>query len=176
MRAVRQVAGGGMAKAVLRIRLGRPDDARAVSALVRRLTRRWILPDQSREAGLALLSRQGAAAQRMRMAEGHRFHLAWLGDTLVGVATMRDDSHLTQLFVGTRYHGRGIARRLWLRAMADAVRRAGTRRFTLNASRCALPVYRRFGFVATGPERPSPNGALTTPMELECAPVRGQRA
>ena len=176
MRAVRQGTGLGMSKAVLRIRLGRPDDARAVGVLVRRLTRRWIVPDQSREAGLALLSRQSTAAQRMRMAEGHRFHLAWLGDTLVGVATMRDDSHLTQLFVGTRYHGRGIARRLWLRAMADAVRRAGTRRFTLNASRCAVPAYRRLGFVATGAERLSPNGVLTTPMELRCDRAHRQRA
>ena len=165
-----------MAKAAVSIRLGRPGDARAVGVLVRRMTRRWILPDQSREAGLALLSRQSAAVQRGHMEEGHRFHLAWLGDTLVGVATMRDDSHLTQLFVGTRYQGRGIARRLWQRAMADAVRRAGTRRFTLNASRCAVPVYRRLGFVATGPERPSPNGVLTTPMELECVLVRSQRA
>jgi hypothetical protein len=51
--------------------------------------------------------------------------------------------------------------------MTDAVRRAGTRRFTLNATRCALPVYRHFGFVATGPERHSPNGILSTPMMLE---------
>ncbi|BFI96843.1 MAG: hypothetical protein RSP_23530 [Rhodanobacter sp.] len=161
-----------MAKAALRIRLGRSGDARAVAVLVRRLTQRWILPDQSREAGLALLARQGALAQRLCMDAGHRFHLAWLGDTLVGVATMRDDCHLTQLFVGTRYQGRGIARRLWLRTMTDAVRRAGTCRFTLNASRCALPAYRRLGFVAVGPERLSPSGVLTTPMEL----VRDPRA
>jgi len=165
-----------MVETVLRIRPGRPEDARAVAVLVRRVTRRWILPDQTQEAGLALLSRQGAAAQRQRMREGHRFHLAWLGGILVGVATLRDDSHLTQLFVGTRYHGRGIARRLWQRAMADAVRRAGTRRFTLNASRCAVPAYRRLGFAATGPERLSPNGVLTTPMELECTPASRRQA
>jgi predicted GNAT family N-acyltransferase len=94
----------------------------------------------------------------------------------VGVATVRDDSHLTQLFVSTRHHGCGIARRLWHRAMADAVRRAGTRRFTLNASRCAVPAYLRLGFVATGPERFSPNGVLTTPMALERAPARRKRA
>lgn len=166
----------GMAETVLRIRLGRPEDARAVAVLVRRVTRRWVVPDQPREAGLALLSRQSAAIQRQRLLEGHRFHLAWLGPTLVGVATMRDDSHLTQLFVSTRYHGRGSARRLWQRAMADAIRRAGTCRFTLNASRCAVPAYRRLGFVVAGPERLSPNGVLTTPMVLECAPARRQRA
>ncbi|MEW9624952.1 GNAT family N-acetyltransferase [Rhodanobacter geophilus] len=161
---------------MLRIRSGRPGDAHAVAALVRRVTRRWIVPDQPHEAGRALLARQGTAAQRLRMQEGHRFQLAWYGATLVGVATLRDDSHLTQLFVGTRYQGRGIARQLWQRTMADAVRRAGTRRFTLNASRCAVPAYLRLGFVATGPERLSPNGVLTTPMALERVPVRGKRA
>ncbi|HKR77342.1 MAG TPA: GNAT family N-acetyltransferase [Rhodanobacter sp.] len=165
-----------MARAVLRIRLGRLDDARAVAVLVRRVTRRWIVPDQPPGAGVALLARQGTAAQRLHMQQGHRFHLAWYGNILVGVATLRDDSHLTQLFVGTRYHGRGIARRLWLCAMADAVRRAGTCRFTLNASRCAVPAYLRLGFVAVGPERFSPNGVLTTPMVLDCVPARGKRA
>ncbi|SFL21113.1 GNAT family N-acetyltransferase [Rhodanobacter glycinis] len=150
----------------LSLRLGQSDDARAIGVLVRRVARRWILPDQPHDAGVAMLERMSAKVVRERIAIGCRFHLAWLGGTLVGVAAMRDDSHLIQLFVGTRYQGRGIARRLWLRAMRDAVRRASTRCFTLNASRCAVPVYRRFGFVATGPERLSPNGVLSTPMQL----------
>jgi GNAT superfamily N-acetyltransferase len=93
-----------------------------------------------------------------------------VGDVLVGVSAMRDDCHLTQFFVSTRYQGQGIARQLWLRTMRDALHRAGTRRFTLNATRCAVPVYRRLGFVETGPEGPSPNGVITTPMLLELVP------
>jgi len=151
----------------LHLRLARPDDARAISLLARRVARRWILPDQSHEAGQALLGRLGTRVLRQRMLEGQRFHLAWLGDALVGIAGMRDDCHLVQFFVGTRYQGRGIATRLWRRAMADAVRRAGTRRFTLNATRVAVPVYEHLGFVATGPEGFSPAGVRTTPMALE---------
>jgi len=151
----------------LHLRLGRPDDARAIGLLARRVARRWILPDQPHEAGQALLARLGTRALRERMLAGQRFHLAWAGEVLVGIAAMRDDCHLAHFFVATRYQGRGIAGRLWRRAMGDAVRRAGTRRFTLNATRCALPVYRHFGFVATGPERASANGILSTPMMLE---------
>lgn len=151
----------------LHLRLGRPEDTRAISTLARRVVRRWILPDQSHDAGQALLERLGARILRERILAGQRFHLAWLGDVLVGIAAMRDDCHLVHFFVGTRYQGRGISSRLWQRAMRDAVRRAGTRRFTLNATRCAVPVYRHFGFVATGPERPSPNGILSTPMVLD---------
>ena len=42
----------------VRLRLGRPEDARAISVLVRRVARRWILPDQPHEAGQALLQHQ----------------------------------------------------------------------------------------------------------------------
>lgn len=165
-----------MAEPVLRLRLGRPDDACAIGALARRVARRWILPDQPPAAGEALLTRLGARPLRERMREGQRFHLALLGPNLVGFAAMREDRHLVHFFVGTRYQGRGIARRLWRRAMVDAMRRAGTRRFTLNATRCAVPVYRRLGFVPTGPEQFSTNGVLTTPMVLDAAPERGRRA
>ncbi len=150
----------------LRIRLGRPGDARVVGILVRRVAGRWVLPDQPRNVGRAMLARFSARGIRGRMCEGQRFHLAFLDDRLVGVAAIRDDCHLVQLFVGTRYHGRGIATRLWLQVKRDAVRRAGTRRFTLNASRCALPFYLRLGFVPIGPEGHSPFGVVSTPMAL----------
>jgi GNAT superfamily N-acetyltransferase len=150
----------------LHLRLACPDDARAIGILVRRVLRRWVTPDQPRKAGLALLARHSAYSLRERIEAGDRFHLAYLGDVMVGVSAMRDDSHLIMFFVGTRYQGRGIARRLWVRTMRDAVRRAGTRRFTLNATRCAVPVYLRLGFRVLGPERPSNMGAVTTPMAL----------
>lgn len=165
-----------MSRDVLRIRFARPDDARAIGVLSRRVARRWILPDQSRRIGRELLSRLSAKALRQKIIEGQRFHLAYWGDVLVGVAAMRGDSHLIHFYVSTRYQGRGIARRLWERSSQDAIRRAGTRRFTLNATRCALPVYARLGFRADGPERPSPAGVITTPMTLRLPAQRGKRA
>jgi len=160
----------------LRLRLARACDAQAIGVLCRRVVRRWVLPDQSREIGQALLMRLSARVLRERILEGQRFHLAYLYGVLVGVAAMRDDSHLLHFYVGTRYQGRGIARRLWRRAMQDAVRRAGTRCFTLNATRCAVPVYLRLGFRADGPERPSPSGVMTTPMTLRLPGPRSKQA
>ena len=164
-----------MSKPVLRMRLARPDDARAVGVLIRRLTRRWIVPDQTSEAGEALLSRSSARALREKIIEGQRFHLGYLGDRLVGVSAMRDDCHLVQFFVSTKYQGQGFARRMWERTMQDAMRRAGTHRFTLNATRCALPIYRHMGFCVVGPERLSPSGLMTTPMKL-VLPAAGRKS
>jgi GNAT superfamily N-acetyltransferase len=155
-----------MSKPTLRMRLARPDDAREVGILIRRITQRWIVPDQPSQVGRDLMARGSARSLRERIVEGQRYHLAYIDDVLVGVSAMRDDSHLTQFFVSTRFQGLGIGRRLWERTMRDAVRRADTTRFTLNATRCAVPVYLRLGFRATGGERPSPMGVITTPMEL----------
>ena len=165
-----------MSSEVLRIRLAQPGDAYAIGVLSRRVVRRWVLPDQPRKIGRELLSRLSARVLRQRIMEGQRFHLAYLGDALVGIAAMRNDCHLLHFYVGTRYQGRGIARRLWRRALQDAIRRAGTQRFTLNATRCAVPVYVRLGFALDGPERPSPNGVMTTPMSLQLPRRRSKQA
>lgn len=83
---------------------------------------------------------------------------------LAGVAAIRDNRHVFQLFVGTRYQGQGIARKLWDRLRNDAARRAGTRVFTLNAAEGAVPVYLRFGFVYDAdPGRPR-SGVISVPM------------
>lgn len=158
------------------MRLAKPGDAPAMAILIRRVVRQWVLPDQPRKAGKAFMSRITTKLLRGRIIEGQRFHLAYLDDVLVGVSGMRDDCHLVHFFVSTRYQGRGIARRLWQRTMRDAVRRAGTRRFTLHATRCGVPVYVRLGFRATGPEQVSHRGLLVTPMKMILPVARAKRA
>jgi len=154
----------------IRYRLAGPQDAVVVGMLARRVTRRWILPEQPASAAPSLLLGMSARVIRKKILAGQRFHLAWQDDgRLVGVAAMREDSHLFQFFVTTRMHGRGIARRLWQRTMHDAMRRAGTRRFTLNASAMAVPVYLHFGFVPSGPTTTSSTGLVTQPMHLDLA-------
>jgi GNAT superfamily N-acetyltransferase len=151
----------------IRYRLARFEDARAIGELARRVTRRWIVPGQSPAAALKILTSMSAKTIRTMMLEGRRFHLALLDDRVVGVAAMRDDSHLFQFFVSTRHQGRGIARCLWQRVIRDAVRRAGTRRFTLNSSLVAVPVYLRLGFVMNGPVSATAEGLVTMPMRLD---------
>ena len=152
----------------IRYRLAPTQDARAIGVLARRVVRRWILPEQPASAAAPLLLGMSARAVRCRILDGQRFHLAWTDDgRLTGVAAMRDNSHLFQFFVSTRLHGHGIARQLWQRVMHDALRRAGTRHFTLKASAMAEPVYRHFGFVPSGPRLVSNTGLVTQPMHLD---------
>jgi GNAT superfamily N-acetyltransferase len=150
-----------------RIRLADEDDAPAIGVLVRRTTRQDVLPDQPARAAAHLLAGMTARAERARMREGKRYFVAEAGRHIVGVVAMRDERHLFRLFVSRRWRRQGIAAALLRRAVADARRRAGTRTFTLNASRFAVEAYLRLGFrisgrtVAKGPGR-----VVTTPMRL----------
>jgi GNAT superfamily N-acetyltransferase len=83
----------------------------------------------------------------------------------VGVVGISEPSHLYHLFVAARLHGRGLGRRLWEFARAQWPASSGPRTWTINASRYAVPVYERFGFVATGPLQ-AKGGVLSVPMEL----------
>lgn len=149
-------------------RLGRPKDARAIGELARRAVRRWILPEQPASAAVSLLATMHAGAVRRKIDDGQRFHLACLDDgRVVGVAAMRDDSHLFQFFVSTRWQRHGIARQLWRRTLRDARQRAGTCHFTLNSSAMAIPVYLKFGFVRSGPLNANRVGLVVQPMRLD---------
>jgi GNAT superfamily N-acetyltransferase len=148
----------------VRLRLARVDDACAIGVLARRVMRRWILPEQPEEVAVLLLAGMTAKSIRKKIGAGQRFHLAFVDDALAGVAAIRDDSHVFQLFVGTRYQGRGIARRLWHRVMRDSIRRAGTRFFTLNAAIGAVPVYLSLGFEPNGLAKPLASKVVSVPM------------
>jgi GNAT superfamily N-acetyltransferase len=166
----------------LRIRLATEADARAIGVLVRRATRQDVLPDQSARAGAHLLAGMTARAEATRIREGKRYFVAEVDGRVIGVVATRDDTHIFRLFVARRWRRRGIAGTLLRRALADGRRRAGTRTFTLNASKFAVAAYLRLGFriagraVAKGPGR-----VVTTPMRLRvsgparAAPKAGRR-
>lgn len=157
----------------VRLRLARPDDARAIGVLVRRLLRRHVLPGQPAKAAAALLQAMTAPAIRARLCAGYRFHLAEIDGVLVGVAGVRDGNHLFQLFVTTRHQRKGIGRALWRRALADCQRRARPARITVNASAFCVPAYLRMGFVPLGAPRAHTDGIVTTPMAFELRAARG---
>lgn len=148
----------------LHMRLARPEDARIIGVLARRVVRRWVLPEQPAGAAEPLLAGMSAAAIRHKILDGQRFHLAFIEDVLAGVAAIREDSHVFQLFVSTRYQGQGIGRKLWQRMLRDSVRRAGTKYFTLNASMVAVPVYLRLGFEPNAAAKVPDRKLVTVPM------------
>lgn len=148
----------------LRFRLARVDDAPAIARLARRVVRRWITPTQPPHGALAVEEGLATPVIRKKIQAGQRFHLAFVHGALAGVAAVRNDNHVFQLFVGTRHQGQGIARKLWNRLRNDCMRRADTRVFTLNAALGAVPVYLHLGFVRDDDPRRLPNKVVSMPM------------
>jgi len=87
-------------------------------------------------------------------------------DYPVGVVALGPPLRIALLSVDKQYHRQGIARRLFQTALNDKNRTDGHHKITVNASRYAVDIYRRLGFVPTDTEQ-TLNGLIFTPMECK---------
>ena len=91
-----------------------------------------------------------------------------VGNELVGVVALRDNSHLYHLFVAQAHQGKGLGRSLWQSVKQAAFRAGNAGRFTVNSSLNAIPAYERFGFIPSGP-KVEKHGVAFVPMQLVAA-------
>ena len=87
-------------------------------------------------------------------------------DRVVGVAALRNNSHLFNLFVDYEIQGQGVAGKLWASLREAALQNGNQGEFTVNASLNALPIYRHLGFVEVG-EPMVKDGVGYVPMKLQ---------
>lgn len=143
----RSVAGGS-------IRDATPDDAPAIAALIASYADDLVIDPAQAAPYLASVSE---AAERGYLASPrYRYLVAEAGGgagagALAGFIAMRDATHLFHLFVARDRQRRGLARALWSRVLEGAPADSAARGWTVNSSLAAVPVYRSFGFVETGP-------------------------
>ncbi len=145
-------------------RMMTPADAEAVSRLILESFTEFIAGGYSDE-GRAEFTRyvQGAALVD-RSRSNHCVLVALAGERPAGVIELRDNDHVSLLFVDSRFQRRGIARELLARAMSVArPAKPGLERVTVNSSPFGVPMYERLGFRQTGPER-TVNGIVFIPM------------
>ena len=140
----------------------------AIAALLRELAREFIVHESTPEGAATFLAENDQAGLRGFLALGYVYHVALDAGSLAGFIAMRDNSHLFHLFVGKRWQGQGLSRKLWNVARAAAIARGGDGNFTVNASNYALGVYEAFGFVRDGPTR-CVKGLYFNPMRLAWA-------
>lgn len=82
--------------------------------------------------------------------------------SIAGYISLKDKSHLYHLFVPEEYQGRGIARLLWEHVKECSHANV----FFLRSSLYAVPIYKRFGFLESGPSG-TKDGISFQPMELK---------
>ena len=140
-------------------------DIPVVAALLRELAREYIVHESPPEGASTFLAENDEMGVRGFLARGHVYHVALIDGVVAGFVAVRDRSHVFHLFVGKRWHRRGVARALWDTARAAAIAAGGDGSFTVNSSNFAVPVYESFGFVRVGPTQCA-KGLYYNPMRL----------
>jgi GNAT superfamily N-acetyltransferase len=149
----------------MRIREAKVNDIPAISDLIRPLVKKYIACEFSAEGAHNLLLSIDPDAIRGYFEVGYQYHVAEENGVLAGVVAVRDNRHLYHLFVADAFSRQGLARRLW-QVAHDACRDAGNvGEYTVNSSNFAVEMYRKFGFVETGPPE-TRNGVRYVPMKL----------
>ena len=91
---------------------------------------------------------------------------AYDGEDMVGMIALRNENHISLLFVDKEYHYRGIGRSL-IMAMDDYVKQElGKTAVSVNASPYAIGFYHKIGFHDVGLQTHS-SGIIYTPMRLK---------
>jgi GNAT superfamily N-acetyltransferase len=112
------------------------------------------------------------AIQRYISSQNFSYLVAEEKDHIVGVAALRDNRHLFNLFVDYEVQGKGLGRRLWRNLRDSALQAGNDGEFTVNASLNSLEIYRHLGFVEVGAPVEA-NGVAFVPMKLQlsnCVP------
>ena len=140
-------------------------DAAKISTLIRSLSGPFLVSPDGLGAGRFLDSITEQAVRSYISASNFSYLVAEIDSELVGVVALRDHSHLHHLFVAQAHQGKGVGRNLWLSVKLAAFRATNSGRFTVNSSLNAIPVYERFGFIASSP-KVEKNGVVFLPMHL----------
>jgi GNAT superfamily N-acetyltransferase len=134
----------------MEFRTGLPADAEAIAALIASFQSE-LTDDPSGAGAEEYLASVSKEAERGYLAsERYRYFLAYSDSQLAGFIAIRDGCHLFHLFVERSHQRRGIARRLWERALRELCTAGSDGGFTVNSSLSAVPVYNAFGFVPAG--------------------------
>jgi len=143
-----------------------PEDISAISALLIRLSEKFITSSFTEEGRNKLLESMRPEAIRNYLDQGFRYHVAVRDGEILGVVAMQDDTHLYHLFVAEAEQGQGLARRLWETAKSDCLSRSSPAYFTVNASLNAQEVYKSWGFIPVAGVRET-GGVKDIPMKLK---------
>ena len=89
---------------------------------------------------------------------------AFNNNIIVGIIGVRNETHISLVFVDSEYHKKGIARRLVEKTFERTYEKYGKREMTVNSSPYAVGFYHKMGFVDTDIEQTT-DGIRYTPMK-----------
>lgn len=153
-----------MTRAEVQIRPIEASDGPEVCALVLHSFDEFVVPGY-REDGVAMFRKYlNPEVLRKRATTGHSQLVAHVGLDLAGMIEVREQRHVSLLFVDRRWHRRGVAWALLERALELILdENPSLDTLTVNSSPYAVTAYEHLGFGTTGPEQEE-NGIRFIPM------------
>jgi GNAT superfamily N-acetyltransferase len=148
----------------IRIRFMSEGEEHEVCALVARVFDEYVAGDFSAEGveEFYRYAEPNALAERRR--EGEKVLLVEEDGQILGMLELKGTDHIAMLFVDDQ--GKGLGRALVERALQLCREETeGLGQVSVHASLYAVPIYRRLGFEAEGPER-TENGITYVPMVI----------
>ncbi len=85
-------------------------------------------------------------------------------DKIIGMISLRNETHISLLFVDGKHHRKGVGRALMETLCRYVFEEEGYRKITVNAAPYAIGFYHKLGFKDTGKEEIK-EGISYTPME-----------
>jgi GNAT superfamily N-acetyltransferase len=144
-----------------------PGEESRVAEMIARVFDEFIGPDYSDEGIREFKKYASEDGLRERAKDNHFALLASAQDRVVGMIEVRNNNHISMLFVDRDYQRQGISRTLLNKALEFCRReRPDLTRVTVNSSPYAVPIYERLGFRATEPEKVV-HGIRFIPMVLQ---------
>ena len=135
--------------------------------LVVRVFNDLVAPQYSQEGVNEFLKYAQPDAFLRRSQRNHFALLATVPNRIIGMIEIRDDSHVSLLFVDRSSQRKGVGRELLRRALEICRgNKPELREVTVNASPNSVQIYARLGFRPTRSEQVI-NGIRFTPMILE---------
>jgi ribosomal protein S18 acetylase RimI-like enzyme len=144
----------------------KPGEESEVFDLVFRTFSEFIAPHYSRAGVLEFLKyiRPGYLLERLQ--KDHFFLLATAQRKIIGIIEVRENSHISLLFVDRQFQQRGIARELLRRTLRICLKKKpDLSKISVNASPNSVRIYQRLGFRPAGSEQVK-RGIRYTPMTL----------
>ncbi len=150
---------------MIEIRPAQPEDASAISDLIHRLAPYCTIEPDGKGAEQFFASISRESIESYIRSPNFAYFVATVDNQLMGVAALRDTSHVYHVFVASEFHGKGYGRVLWEHLRDHAQQHGPITRFTVNSSSYAEQMYRHFGFTPTS-EKQIMHGLAFIPMEI----------
>ncbi|CAK1763656.1 MULTISPECIES: GNAT family N-acetyltransferase [Vibrio] len=151
------------------IRSAEISDSKAISELILPLAKKYVCPTCDASAHDILLNSMSEENVGKYLSTNYNYVIAvTANDEVVGVAGVRDNSHLYHLFVDDNFQGNGLSRQLWEAVKEESIKNGNSGIFTVNSAVNAESVYSRFGFKRTEGIR-NRQGMIDIPMLLDLA-------